>query len=93
VPERADWDGDRDQLQQLTAFSRHLCTDVQAATRVRSSGNAHEIVAIASDYGFTISVDLLRSKCWDLQGDHWPWARESGRWRLQFFREAQTESV
>jgi predicted ribosomally synthesized peptide with nif11-like leader len=79
-----------EQLRQLTAFSRHLCTDSEAASRVRSSANPEEIVAIASDLGYLISVEALRSNRWELQADHWPWARESGRWRVQFFRQSSS---
>lgn len=77
-----------EQLHQLTAFSRHLYTDPEAASLVRSSANPGDIVAIASDLGYLISVDILRSNRWELQADHWPWARESGRWRIQFFRQS-----
>jgi predicted ribosomally synthesized peptide with nif11-like leader len=76
-----------EELHQLTAFSRHLTTHPQVADRVRSSGNPEEIVAVASETGFQISVEILRSKLWDLQADHWPWARQSGRSRIQFFRQ------
>lgn len=79
-----------EQLRQLTAFSRHLCTDSEAASRVRSAANPEEIVAIASDLGYLISVDVLRSTRWELQADHWPWAKESGRWRVQFFRQSSS---
>jgi hypothetical protein len=83
-------EGSPEQLRQLTAFSRHLCADSKAAIRVRSAANPEEIVAIASDLGFLISVDVLRSNRWELQADHWPWARESGRWRIQFFRQSSS---
>lgn len=75
------------QLQQLTAFSRHLSSDAQAAARVKASENPSQIVAIAAELGFSISLDALRSRLWDLQADHWPWAGESGRWRIRFFRQ------
>ena len=79
-----------EQLGQLAAFSRYLCTDSEAASRIRSAANPEEIVAIASDLGFLISVDVLRSNLWELQADHWPWARESGRWRIEFFRQSSS---
>ena len=79
-----------DQLRQLTALSRHLITNPETASRVRSAANPEEIVAIASDLGFLISVDVLRSNLWELQADHWPWARESGRWRIEFFRQSSS---
>ena len=79
-----------EQLHQLAAFSRYLCTDSKAASRIRSAANPDEIVATASDLGFLISVDVLRSNRWDLQADHWPWAKESGRWRIEFFRQSSS---
>ncbi|QVL53001.1 MAG: Nif11-like leader peptide family natural product precursor [Cyanobium sp. M30B3] len=80
-------EANREQLRELAAFSSHLSSDAQAADRVRASGTPEEIVAIASEFGYSISVDTLRSSLWDLQGNHWPWAGESGRWRIQFFRQ------
>jgi hypothetical protein len=79
-----------EELHQLTAFSRHLNAHPQAADRVRSSGNPEEIIAIASETGFQISVETLRSKLWDLWADHWPWAGQSGGSRIQFVRQTRS---
>lgn len=87
-PGLAEFESSPEQLSQLTAFSRHLYTDSEAAGRVRSAANPEEIVAIASELGYLISLDVLRTNRWELQADHWPWARESGRWRVQFFRQS-----
>jgi hypothetical protein len=79
-----------EQLGQLAALSRYLSTDSEAASRIRSAANPEEIVAIASQVGLPISVGVLRTNCWELQADHWPWARESGRWRIEFFRQSSS---
>ena len=79
-----------EQLRQLTALSRHLITNPETASRVRSAANPEEIVAIASQVGFPISVGVLRANRWELQADHWPWAKESGRWRIEFFRQSSS---
>jgi Nitrogen fixation protein of unknown function. len=56
-----------DETKQLTALSRFLVTDQEAAGRVRACKRPQEIVAVASELGFKISVEVLRKYARDLQ--------------------------
>ena len=76
-----------EETKQLTAFSRFLTANPQAAARVRECQRPQDIVAEASEQGFSISVDVLRKYCRDLQAAHWPWAGEGGRWRMVYFSQ------
>jgi len=78
-----------DETKQLTAFSRFLVTDKEAAGRVRVCKRPQEIVAVASERGFKISVEVLRKYARDLQADHWPWSGESGRWRMVYLSQEE----
>lgn len=78
-----------DETKQLTAFSRFLITDQEASRRVRACKQPQEIVAVASELGFRISVEVLRKYARDLQADHWPWAGESGRWRIAYLSQEE----
>jgi len=82
-------DRSSDQTKQLTAFSRFLITDQDAASRVRACKRPQEIVSVASELGFTISVEALRKYARDLQADHWPWSGESGRWRMFYLSQEE----
>jgi hypothetical protein len=78
-----------DETKQLTAFSRFLITDQEAAGRVRACKRPQEIVAVASELGFEISVEILSKFARDLQANHWPWSGESGRWRIFYLSQEE----
>ncbi len=57
--------------------------------KLRRVQSPEEIVAIAADNGYRITVPQLSffSRC--LNGDHWVWSRRGDHWREGFFAEAE----
>jgi hypothetical protein len=66
----------------LAAFNKAIQEKLQA---VRTH---EEIVAIASERGYRITVDQLSLLAHRLNGDHWVWARRDAHWRARFFAGA-----
>lgn len=62
----------------LATFSSEL---QQKLRRVQS---ADEIVLIAAEHGYAITLQQLRHYASRLNGDHWVWFQKGDAWREQF---------
>ena len=63
----------------LAAFN----SAVQA--RLRQVASPEEIVAIAAEHGFAITLQQLNFFASRLSADHWIWANKDDAWREDFF--------
>lgn len=66
----------------LAAFNKSVQERLQA---VRTPA---EIVAIAADCGYRITVTQLSLLSHRLNGEHWAWADRDAQWRDSFFSGA-----
>ena len=55
-------------------------------SKVRDATSPEELVAIALEAGFTISVSDLAKAAGDLSASYWPWSGKGFRARKAFFR-------
>lgn len=65
----------------LAAFSREI------QDRLRRVQAPEAIIAIAAEYGYTITREQLIYYAASLNGDHWIWAHKGPAWRDQFFTQ------
>jgi hypothetical protein len=60
--------------------------------RLQSVQSPEEIVAIAAEKGYQITVAQLSLFSRRLTGDHWAWAGKGDAWRQQFFEQDHLSS-
>jgi len=66
----------------FTAFAT-FSSAVQA--QLRQVASPEDIVAIAAEYGFAITLQQLNFFSTRLSSDHWIWADKGDAWREDFF--------
>jgi predicted ribosomally synthesized peptide with nif11-like leader len=67
----------------LAAFNTALQEQLQAAA------SPQEIVAIAAEKGYQISIEQLRLLSYRLNETYWVWSGRGERWRQRFFADAE----
>jgi predicted ribosomally synthesized peptide with nif11-like leader len=65
----------------LAAFNTHL------QDQLKRAGSPQEIVAIAAERGYQISVEQLRLLSHRLNEAYWVWSGRGERWRQSFFAD------
>ncbi|MCP9791926.1 Nif11-like leader peptide family natural product precursor [Vulcanococcus limneticus] len=61
--------------------------------KLRQVQSPEEIVAVAAENGYQITVPQLSFFSKRLNGDHWVWARKGDDWRESFFAAAERSNL
>jgi len=61
--------------------------------KLRQVQSPEEIVAVAAENGYQITVPQLSFFSKRLNGDHWVWARKGDDWREGFFAAAERSNL
>ena len=71
--------------QALIDFCKQLDTDSELRARIKAANNPHQIIEIASSFGYNFSALELRVWSKELVSDCFPWAKLGNKWRRNFF--------
>ena len=70
----------------LLQFCQSVDQSPELQNKVRDAKSPEELVAIAGEAGFTISVSDLAKAAGELSASYWPWSGKGFRARKAFFR-------
>ena len=70
----------------LIAFTRAGDQDSTLQASLSAAQSPQEIIQIAQDSGFTITLSQLKQAAPDLSASYWPWSGKGFRYRAQFFK-------
>jgi predicted ribosomally synthesized peptide with nif11-like leader len=77
---------------QFYLFAALASFNTEIQEKLRQVQTPEEILAIASEHGYQISLQQLIYYSARLSADHWIWVRKSEAWRERFFaRERQLD--
>ena len=69
----------------LVPFVAHAEESPQVQQRLRGLVHAIQVIDLAVDCGFALSLEELRSASRDLCAPWWPWSGRGHDWRRAFF--------
>ena len=70
---------------QFYLFAALASFNSEIQNRLRAVQAPEEILSIAADQGFEITLQQLSHYSARLSGDHWVWAQRGEAWRERFF--------
>ena len=70
----------------LIAFARAGDQDSTLQASLSAAQSPQEIIQIAQNSGFTITLSQLKQAAPDLSASYWPWSGKGFRYRAQFFK-------
>jgi len=70
----------------ILQFCKSLDQSPELQNKVCNAKSPEELVAIAGEAGFTISVSDLAKAAGELSASYWPWSGKGFRSRKAFFR-------
>ncbi len=74
---------------QLYLFTALAAFNANLQEQLKAVDSPQEIVAIAAEKGYAITVEQLRLLSYRLNEAYWVWSGRGERWRQSFFSDSQ----
>ena len=71
----------------LVRFVAHAEESPHLQQRLRGSAHVSQVIELAAECGFVLSLEELRSASKELCAPWWPWAGRGHAWRRTFFTQ------